>query len=207
MTKYQADIDDAQEMIAESGVDFVIRRKADASYEVTYSESDYGSLSISGNTFTFASGDLTAVVSVGDVVTLREVDDFANRGPFTVTEVAETAITVDGSLTTATESAWFMDVQSVADTYATNAGVPLPPQSVTRQAFDYAFQNGTLQISRAKDFILAAKDLAFDPQPGDALQMGATSWDSDGQAWTVFGLTPIAPDNTPIIWQGIMMKD
>lgn len=207
MTKYQSDIDDAQEMIADAGIDFVIRRVPDTSTENTYSESDYGSLSIADSTLTFASGDLTSVVSVGDQVSLREITDFENRGPFAVTGVTTKTVTVDGSLTTATETTWYMDVQSTSATYTTDAGVPLPPQSVTRQSFDYAFRDGTLQISRAKDFILSAKDLTFDPQPGDSVQFDATSWDDSADVWTVFGLTPIAPDNTPIIWQGILMRN
>ena len=207
MTKYQEEIDDAREMIQEFGAPFAVRRKAEPGSVNIYSESDFGQLTLLDDTLTFASGDVSAVVSAGDRIFLREVAQFANRGPFTVLSVSTLGIVIDGSLTADTEAEWFMDVQSNADTDTTEAGVLLPPGSATKNSFDFDFRAGTLQLSRAKDFILAAKDLAFDPGPGDLVQFGSETFDEDQPAWTVFGCTPIAPDDEPIIWMGIITKD
>lgn len=205
MTKYQAQIDKAQKLIAKFGVDCVIQRAADGSIS-TYDESDFGTMTASGDTFTFGSGDVSNDVSKGDTVSFREIDDFGNRGPFEVEEVTSSTIKVDGSLIDAEESTWFMDVESASVSYATDVGVPLPPQSVTGQQFQQDFRDGTLQINRAQDLILSAKDLNFDPKPGDKVQFGRTSWDNSADVWTIHGIGPVAPDLTAIIWQGIVTR-
>lgn len=205
MTKYQDEIDAAQEMITDFGVSCVIERAADGTVS-TYDQTDFGTLSASGDTFTFGNGDVSAAVSEGDSITFREVSAFGNRGPFTVTEVTATAITVDGSLATSEDAEWFMDVDSASASYAIDVGVPLPPQSVTGQQFAQDFRDGTLQISRAQDLILSAKDLAFNPKPGDKIQFGQSTWSDSADTWTIHDIGAIQPDNMPIVWQGIVTR-
>jgi len=205
VTKYQAEIDLAQEMVTDFGVPCVIQRAASGTTS-TYDQTDFGTLSAAGDTFTFASGDVSAAVSVGDSVTFREVSAFGNRGPFPVTAVTATTITIDGSLTASTDTEWFMDVESASAAYASDVGVPLPPQSVTGQQFLQDFRDGTLQISRAQDLILSAKSLEFSPKPGDKIQFGETTWNGSADVWLIHGVGAIQPDLTPIIWRGVVTK-
>lgn len=205
MTKYTAQIDKAQALIAKFGLSCVLERAADGTVS-TYDQSDFGTLTPSGNTFTFSTGDVSAAISVGDTVTFREVSAFGNRGPFAVTAVSSGSITVDGSLTDSEDTEWFMDVESSEAAYASDVGVPLPPQSVTGQQFAQDFRDGTLQISRAQDLILSAKDLEFSPKPGDKIQFGQATWSSSADVWTIHGIGALAPDGTPIIWQGIVTR-
>lgn len=205
MTQYQADIDDAQELIAESGFDIVIQRKTDAN-TTTYSESDFGTATFSGETVNFGSGDLTTAVSEGDSISFRDVANFGNRGPFEVVGVTATSVTIDGSLTDAIEDQYYMDIESDGASYANDVGVPLPPKSATGQSFEQDFRDGTLQISKAKDIIISAKALEFNPRPGDKIQLGNSTWDSSKESWQIHGIGAIAPDNAPIVWQGIITK-
>jgi len=205
MTKYQAQIDFALNKISEKGIDVVIRRTAVAEI-VTYDEGDYGTLSAAGKIFSFSSGDISAVLSAGDTISFREISEFDNRGPFEVVSVTGNDVEVNADLADMSDSVWFMDVQSGSPTYATGKCVPLPPQSVTRQSFEQDFRDGTLQIGRAWDLLLAAKGLEFDPLPGDKLQLGNTVWDSTDEVWLIHGIGSIAPDLEPILWQGIITK-
>ncbi len=205
MTKYLAQINKAQELIAKKGVDCVVQRAANGSIS-TYDETDFGTLTASGDTFTFDSGDVSTAVSKGDTVSFREIDDFGNRGPFEVLKVTSSTVKIDGSLTSAEETAWYMDVESASASYAYDAGVPLPPQSVTGQQFQQDFWDGTLQINRAQDLILSAKALDFAPKPGDKIQFGQTTWNSTADVWIIHGIGPLAPDLSPILWQGIVTR-
>ncbi len=205
MTKYQTEIDKVQTLIAKFGVDCVVQRASDGTIS-TYDETDFGSLTASGDTFTFGSGDVSTAVSVGDVVNFREVGEFANRGPFDVLGVTSSTVKIDGALTSSSDSSWYMDVDSADASYASDVGVPLPPQSVTGQQFQQDFRDGTLQISRAQDLILSAKDLSFDPKPGDKIQFNQTSWSDSADTWIIYGIGPVAPDLTAIVWQGIVTR-
>lgn len=206
MTIYQDDIDAAQELIAEMGQFIVIQREPEDPEVVTYDETDYGPISASNNEIVFALGDVSDIIEVGDTVSFREISAFKNRGPLTVSEVGTSHIKVDEDLDTSEEDTWFMDVSKSAASTTAGVGVPLPPQSVTKQQFEQAFRDGTLQISRAKDLILAAKELEFDPKPGDKIQLGHREWQANEPAWLIHGIGPVDPDGTAIIWQGIMMR-
>jgi len=206
MTKYQAQIDKAEAMIGEKGVPIVIRRKsADASLS-SFDEADFGTVSATGSTFTFSSGNPGDSISVGDKISFREIGDFINRGPFIVTGISGVDVAVDGDLANATEESYFLDVEGNDYEDAVGVAVPLPPQSVTHQSFAQAFRDGTLQISRAQDVLLAAKGLLFDPAPGNRIQFGTEVWQADGEEWLIHGIGALQPDNTPIIWQGIVTR-
>jgi len=206
MTKYQAQIDKAEAMIGAKGQPIVLRRKRPESTLSAFNHETFGTLSASGNTFTFTAGDLTTEVAVGDLIRFQEVSSFKNRGPFVATAVDATTISVSEDLETTTDLQWRMEVESSAYEDTTGFGVPLPPQSATQQAFSQDFRDGTLQISRAQDLILAAKGLEFNPSPGDMIQFGPATWLENGDVWLIHGIGALQPDNTPIIWQGIVTR-
>ena len=204
MTVYQAQIDKAEELIKAKGQPIIIKRPGN-DVQQTYTEQDFGSVSASGSIFSFSS-DVSSYISIGDTIEFREIDSFTNRGAFEVTDVSTTDVTVDGSLETATEDTYYLDLSTTDDKTTIGYGVPLPPKSVTRQNFDQAFQNGTLQISKAKDVIIAAKNLSMNPRPGDRMQFGTTTWNNSLPIWDIFGIGTIDPDGTPIVWQGIIQR-
>ena len=205
-SKYQARIDKAEASIRAKGVPIVIRRRAGSASLNTFDEGDFGAVTSSGSTFTFSSGAPADSISTGAELSFREIGAFGNRGPFIVTGVAGLEVTVDGTLTDATEDSYYLDVESTPYEDASGVGIPLPPQSVTKQSFMQAFRDGTLQISRAQDVLLAAKGLLFDPAPGNRIQFGTEVWQADGDVWLIHGIGALQPDTHPIIWEGIVTR-
>lgn len=203
-TVYQDEIDCTLELLQDLGQSIVVRRSGGTSN--TYDETDFGSLSASGSTFTFGSGDLTTVVAVGDTVEFSLLSNFNNRGPWVVTDVTATTVEIDGSLETSSDSEWEMEVTSNATTDAAGNGVSLPPKSATGQQFDQDFRDGTLHISEAQDVIIAAKNLSLTPQPGDKVQFGSTSWSDGAETWDIYGIGAVQPDGTSIVHMGVVYR-
>lgn len=208
MTAFQDEIDLAYELIEENGREVVLRRDPESPETTSYDEADFGTLTASGDELIFSDppADLSAVFSVGDRIEFREVSAFANRGPFEVTAITSEGVKVDASLSSAIDTAWFMDVTTTAFSFASGVALSLPPQSFTKQSFEQAFRDGTLQVSRALDLLLAAYGLDFDPLPGDKLQFDRAEWSDSANVWVIHGIGPLAPDGTAIIWQGVITK-
>ncbi|MEH6483029.1 MULTISPECIES: hypothetical protein [Pseudomonas] len=77
--------------------------------------------------------------------------------------------------------------------------VVLPASGGTVQAFDIKFDNGTLIETNIRALIIAAKDLAWMPVPGDKATF-------DGETWTFIGCTPVNPAGTPIVYKASVRR-
>ena len=70
--------------------------------------------------------------------------------------------------------------------------VSLPASGETVQAFDNRFKED-LKRGKIRFFYIAAKDLGFEPQPGDVLLF-------EGSTWDLAGSTPLNPAGTPLYY-------
>jgi len=207
MTIYGDQIESARRMIEAKGKSVVIRQAVDGE-SARYSQDDFGVAVFDGYEVEFSAGDVGDAFKVGDVIAFREVEQFLNRGPFVVqgVDAVGKVVVLDQDVVGATEGHYFVDLERDGFRYTTGVAVFLPPQSVTKQQFEQGFKEGTLQISRAQDLLLAAQGLDFDPLPGDGLLFDFKEWSADGDVWNIHGIGAFAPDGTPIFWSGIVTK-
>lgn len=77
--------------------------------------------------------------------------------------------------------------------------VVLPASNGTVQAFDIRFDNGSLIEQNLRALVIAAKDLAWMPAPGDKASF-------DGADWTFIGCTPINPEGTPVVYKAAVKR-
>jgi len=203
MTSFERQIDTALRLIRQNGQPCAIRRERTTAPTTTIGPATYGDLSASGATFAVTSGDLTQVARPGDQVEVAFISAFANRGPFQVRGVSPLSLEIDGTLSPmSADSAWEMTITGSPVEIATSHAVLLPLSRSTLQRYDTALRDGSTQIGVAKDIIIAASGLTFGPKPGDRLQVGAAQWRTSAPSYSIVGMDDLAPDGTPIIYQG-----
>jgi nitrite reductase/ring-hydroxylating ferredoxin subunit len=84
-------------------------------------------------------------------------------------------------------------VTAKAPATTTLVGVNLPASKGTVQAFDNRILDKTV-LTKLRFLICAAKGAAFEPESGDLVAL-------EGKTWEVVGVTPLAPDGTPILYK------
>lgn len=114
-------------------------------------------------------------------LTLSKIDQFGQEIPFSREKVTHDPVT--GETTKGTQITMRL------------ACIVTPASRGTIQAFDNRLSaNDTLELSKIRFVLAAAKGATFEPVAGDAAEF-------DGHMWEVMGATPVAPDGTPILYR------
>ena len=206
MSLFRAETESAYQMLRQYGKPVVIRQEAPHDVQHLASQGDYGKLTAVGRNFEFEFSGIDAVVSVDDTIRLKNISEFANRGPFQVLEVSGSSLKVDKELVEVTENSWLMEVSHTAVEMASGVGIALPPKSSTGQQYDQDYRDGTLQISYAQDIIISAKGLGLRPRKGNAVQLDRDTWSQEAETWLIHGLTAVPNDFDPVIYLGVIKR-